>query len=222
MIVDVIIPSKTSPNFYAMTKECIDSLRRSEPSIDFNVVIVESEKENPQHAGQDRTIVWGYPTFNYNKALNLGISSTNNEWVILTNNDVVFHPGWFCELVRLNTVNPDLMSFCSWCDYDNWHPSRYPNIDRNTTEYIVNDWIGYGMSSWTITAHRRLLNAIGPLSDRVTFWYSDNVYADALRTHGFTHVLSTRSNIDHLGSKTIQTCTYNSSLDRDAYYEKTN
>jgi len=219
MIVDIIMPSKTNAALAPIARSCIESLHASEPRDKFawNVVVVETEKEEtPENIGQDSTIFYPHKEFNYNGALNLGIKETHSDWVVLTNNDVIFHQGWFREILRINTENPSLMSFCHWCNYDAWHPTRYPNIGN--VEFIENDWIGYGMASWTITVKRTLLEAIGTLSERVAFWYSDNVYADALRSKGFKHVLSTKSYVDHLSSKTIRTLSYNSSIDKAAYY----
>ena len=42
MNVDVIILSKTSPDLETMTRQCVSSLRRSEPGQQFNIILVES------------------------------------------------------------------------------------------------------------------------------------------------------------------------------------
>lgn len=219
-MIDVIIPSKTSAQFAQLASNCIASLRQSEQR-QFNVVVVESEHEtHPFNVGQDKTIFWDPERkFNYNGALNLGIRATTNEWVVLTNNDVIFHPGWFTEILKVNAKHPDLMSFCSWCDYDNWHPSRYPNLAPDV-DHVINDWIGYGMASWTIIVKREVLNVID-LSERVSFWYSDNVYADAVKKHGYKHALAVHSKIDHLSSQTIKTIAYNSAEDKCVYSKGT-
>jgi GT2 family glycosyltransferase len=217
MLVDVIIPSKTSSIFFQTGLNCINSLRSSEHNHQFNVIIVESEpKETAYDIGQNLTIQ--YPKeekFIYNKALNLGIKRSKSEWVVLSNNDVLFKPAWFTEILRVNELYPELKSFCSWCDYDNWHNIRYPDI-KSDELFILNDWIGYGMASWTIIVKREVLDVIH-LGEHVSFWYSDNVYADELRKYGYKHALAVRSKIDHLGSMTISTIKYDPSIDEKAY-----
>ena len=139
---------------------------------------------------------------------------------LILDNDVVFHQGWFSEILRLNLACPDLMSFCHWCNYDGWHPKLYPNVEG--VDYILNDWIGYGMASWTITVKREVLEAIGPLSERVSFWYSDNVYADDLQIYGIKHALVTGSKVDHIVSQTHVVTAEESYISRQEYLNTEN
>jgi glycosyltransferase involved in cell wall biosynthesis len=214
--VDIIIPSKTSAQFADMVKRCITSLRESEDSfIAFNVILVESEHDSPVHVGQDKTLWWSEDrNFNYNGALNMGIRDSRNDWVVLANNDVVFKPGWFTEMLRLNAKYPHLKSFSPWNDYDNWHPVRFPNV--TTEEYIIDDRICCGMAGWCIVTKREVLSKI-TLSERVELWYSDNIYADELRRIKQPHALAVRSKVDHLVSQTLNTINYTPAGDRQTY-----
>lgn len=218
MIVDVIIPSKTSPCFYLMTKKCIDSLRDSESSIKFNVVLVESEKEAPFHAGQDATIMWEPALFNYHGALNLGIAATSNAWVVLANNDLIFHKNWMTEILRAHEKFPDVKAFSSWNGHGGWHECR---LGETGADLMFGYRIGYEAVPWCIVIKRELLAQI-TLSEEVRFWYSDNNYLSELRRLGQRQALVRSSKVDHLGSLTIansedlydltlrqQTCFYN-------------
>ena len=115
MNVDVIIPSKTNSTLAPIARHCVESLRASEPAdeVAWNVVVVETEWDtHPFHMGQDLTLFWPQDKpFNYNGALNLGIKATRAEWVVLTNNDVIFHAGWFREILRLHASDPSLARF---------------------------------------------------------------------------------------------------------------
>ena len=111
--VDVIVPSLSKPEHHKMIKNCINSLRDSEKNIKFNVVLIESWKEHFD-LGQDKTIKFDLEKFNYNHALNQGISATNNEWIVLANNDLIFQPNWMKEILLSKERNPDVVSFCPY------------------------------------------------------------------------------------------------------------
>lgn len=215
-IVDVIIPSRTSTEYKDMVTNCVDTLRRSERNFKFNVVLIESEHEEPQHVGQDQTIQWTDREFSYNAALNLGISVTRSDWVVLSNNDVLFHPGWFTEISRLHRLHPEIKSFSCWNGYGDWHPKRFPHVRG---DFIVDDRITFGMSGWLIVVKRDLLAQM-VLSDRVRLWYSDNIYVDELKRLGALHALACRAHVDHLESQTLDKRTYNSAEDLGRYLDR--
>jgi len=217
--VDVIIPSRTDLFYRQMVVDCIETLRRSEREVRFNVVVVESEHKSPQHVGQDVTLQWPADRpFNYNGALNLGIQNTSSDWVALCNNDILFHPGWFTEIDRLNSLHPEFESFSCWNTYEDWHARRFPTLSADA-EYVMDDRVCYGLAGWIMVVKRSLLERID-LSDRVNLWYSDNIYADELRRLGKPHVLSVHSKVDHLRSQTLGKEKYDSSEDYNNYLRK--
>jgi glycosyltransferase involved in cell wall biosynthesis len=199
MHVDVIIPSKTSKEFLAMTKNCIDSLRSSEEDIKFNVVVVESEKDMPLHAGQDQTIKWEHAEFNYNGALNLGINTTSNDWVVLANNDLIFHKNWMSEILKVHETHAGVKAYSPWNSYNRWHENKYGDTGYSI---FFGLGLGYEASTWCIVIKRDLLKQIH-LTDKVNFWYSDNNYISELIRLGQTQALVRSSKVDHLGSMTI-------------------
>lgn len=208
--VDVIIPCKTSSDsLKRMAQECITSLRHSETDYKFNVVVIESQKDYPRYLdpwylGQDSTIVWEKPEFNYNGALNLGIASTKNEWVVLANNDLLFHKGWFTEILKIYSKYPSIHSFSSWTSYWQWHDQHFQReIDRVKKADAVLGYTTIGeLAAWCLTTRRELLEKI-TLHESVDFYYSDVIYADELLKIGMPHALVVNSRVDHLAHKTL-------------------
>lgn len=196
-IVDVIIPCKTCGNTVAMTLNCIQSLRQSEDEIDFNVVIVESG-ENIIDVGQNDTIKYPKAKFCYNHALNMGLKNTESNWVVLANNDLIFKKGWMTEIIIAHNIRKDIESFSPWNDMWDWHRRYYGDVYPDILE---GHRIGIELAGWCIVARRRIFERV-KLSERVDFWYSDNVYADDLLTHGIKHALVTGSKVDHIVSQT--------------------
>lgn len=195
--VDVIIPSKTCVKTVFMNIRCIQSLRDSEDDIKFNVVMIESGAHFVD-MGQDDTILYPEGPFCYNKALNMGLSATTNDWVVLANNDLIFKKNWMHEIIIANNLRKDIESFSPWNDMYDWH-SRYLGV--NPQDIIEGYRIGVELTGWCIVARRSIFDRV-KLNENVNFWYSDNVYADELIAHKVKHALVTGSKVDHITSQT--------------------
>jgi len=199
LTVDVVIPSKTNISNYDMLENCISSLRQSEKNIKFNICIVESGP-NFIDKGQDITIKYDRDIFCYNHALNQGIAKGSSEWIILANNDLIFKNNFMVEILLANHMNPEIMSFSPWNSMWYWHERIYGTF--HPTEKIIEGYrIGHELTGWCIIVKRAIFNKI-ELSEGVKFWYSDNVYADALLEAGLRHALVTGSKVDHIVSQT--------------------
>jgi len=194
-----------------MLMNCIASLKASEPRITFNVVLVESSQY--MACGQDRTIDYDTDTFCYNHALNLGIKSTTNEWVILANNDLIFHPFFMTAILDEHRLDSSIKSFSPW------NPGYHDCCMSGDRDLFVGSRVCYELAGWCIVCRRELLEAIN-LSEHVDFWYSDNIYADEIVRHGFKHALVRVSVVNHLCSRTIDFTTYDSTIDLKKYLEK--
>lgn len=213
VLVDVIIPSKTTYNHASIVKNTIRSLKESETLFNFNVILVES-MPFVTDVGQDSTIVFDRPTFCYNRALNLAIVRTKADWVVLANNDLVFHKDWFGQIMIAHEFHPEVESFTPWNSFHNWHEKCFPDNRINT---IIGNRVCYELGGWCIVVKRSVLEKIGRLSERCSLWYSDNIYADALIENGVKHALIANSYVDHLTSQTIDFREYITHKDLEAY-----
>jgi len=212
MIVDVIIPSKTSEKLAPLLTQCILSLRASESDITFNVVVIESGEMFV--CGQDKTIMYDMDYFCYNHALNIGISATKSDWVILANNDLIFHPKFMSEIIFYSVMMPDVKSFSPWNSHGGWHDTLFAGFPLNRAFFGYRTC--YELTGWCIIVRREILEAI-ELSERVNFWYSDNVYGDELSRIKMRHALIRESKVDHLCSQTIDFSQYDAEIDRQSY-----
>jgi glycosyltransferase involved in cell wall biosynthesis len=212
--IDVIIPSKTTEKHVPFLLQTINSLKASETNYNFNVVVVESGSF-PVDCGQDDTLAFDQKRFSYNRALNLGIAATNADWIVMANNDLIFHPGWFSEIIRQHFFWPQVRSFSPWNNFGNWHPAKFP---QNESELFLGYRICFEIAGWCIVVKRDLMNSID-LDERCSLWYSDNIYADELIKYGHHHGLVANSLVDHIVSQTIDYHTYLTNDDRDLYLQ---
>jgi glycosyltransferase involved in cell wall biosynthesis len=212
--IDVVIPSLSKPELHKMIRECISSLRSSEPSIDFNVVVVESGPEKVE-LGQDATVMFDLPKFNFNHALKQGIAVCKSKWVVLANNDLVFHPGWMSTLQQFAENSSGIKSFSPW------NPRSHPAHFRTPQDSYIGYEVTKHIAGWCLITTLDVLNTI-QLSEEIEYWYSDNNYADELKKHGIVHALLRNSVVTHLHEQTTRRMDNKKQMtvDQKALYEK--
>jgi hypothetical protein len=189
MSYDLIIVTQSKGNLIQLTQNCIDSARAD--GAELNIIVVETG--NPYRYDVDKIIEYN-GVFNYNRALNMGLKYVQNDYHILANNDIVFRPGWskIGELMRLN-------------DY---HSASA--MSQHINGFERGDWVyeGYNIEThvtgWCLFVDRYCIEKIGKLDESVSFWFSDNLYAEQIKAAGIRHGLFANCRVDHVGSQTLR------------------
>lgn len=108
--VTIIIPhfGATPESEYAFN-ECYASLRESEPEIR---ILVAKNGPACMHPRDIRILAQGQ-----NKAVNAAVAITNTPWILVTNDDMIYAPGWFDKLIEgtwgtRDTKQDDQKKFC--------------------------------------------------------------------------------------------------------------
>ena len=187
MIDIIFIADTTNLNHQSMTQAAIRSCRAAEKDMKLNFIVVDGNQDT-RGFKDAKTITYDFE-FNYNKCLNVGIQQGKSKYIALCNNDLLFYRNWATNIIA--AMNKGYMS-----------ASPY---DRSTqlTGYREGYAIAKELKGWCIVIRRELLDIIGPLADPVTFWFSDNVYAEQLKKHKIKHILCYDSRVFHLRSKTL-------------------
>jgi len=190
MTVDCIMLSYTkNKGIHDMTQRAIDSLHASS-DIKFRVLLIETSEDMVLY--DNASVIKPHREFNYNAFVNIGLARCDSEWVIIANNDVIFHKGFMEEILK---ENPDSAS--PRCDvWDN----HLPYIGANVTGYRV----GIEVCGWCIVAKRKVLEDVG-FDERMKFWYQDNLYAFELKRKGYVHKLIGKACVTHLRHKSYST-----------------
>lgn len=192
MRVDIIILSNgKTPELRAMTQQTIDSCHKSESAIEFDILVFEQTKDIEYF---DCTTVHYDDDFHYNRLMNRGIEMTKNPYVCLCNNDLLFGHGWAEKCIRA------------------MDEGGYLSVSPNSVPYPVESIReGYGIAlevkGWCIFTDRKLYDTIGKIDESVSFWFSDNVYADQLKKHDIKHALVRHAFVKHLDGMTLNTVT---------------
>ena len=198
LIVDVVILSYTKDySLYEMTQNCIDSIINSEKDYTFNITVVETDKSDTYSYDRDNvTTIVPEGSFGYNKFLNHGINNSNNEWVLLSNNDTVYSEGWLSEMMDAHRLDGEILSMSPMDD--TWD-------DHKTVDKSKSIHYGYRVSreitGWSILVKRNVIENIGGFDENFRFWYQDHDYSKVLQKHKIKHALITESKVKHLLSK---------------------
>jgi len=201
-IIDIIILSfAKSTKHFDLTLSCLESLRESKHYSRFRVIVVESEPSiDYEPMFNDIKTVHLNKPFNYNEFANEAIKLSENELIGVFNNDVVFHKNWFDEIIKQEIG--DIYS-CSPISLTSASQREFISCKNPVEGYQI----ARQVSGWALVFTRELWLKIGGLSEVVSFWCSDDVYAKQLQEHGIKHYLIPTSIVNHVenGSNTLKT-----------------
>lgn len=195
MTIDVIIVSDAkNPMLKRMTQNAILSLHNSDGVIKFNPIVIEAKNVIFNGA---KTYGYDFP-FNYNKCLNYGASKCSNDIILFCNNDLIFSHGFMRGLLMafkmgyksVSPINPGCM----------WHKGF-----KVGNQIIEGYQTGVHVAGWCIGMTRDAYNRIGGFDETVSFWYSDNLYCEQIKTANVKHCLVCNSVVFHIESKTLET-----------------
>jgi len=210
MNIAVIILCNTLNNdLKQMTQNAINSLHDSETEHEFDVFLIESNYNMLEKPMSYENVIY-YPIikdeFNYSKYNNIGMLKIAYEeiyfkhkqydYVVLVNNDLIFHKGWFSEQLKsFELMKYDSISPLSpgWFLHKHMEPqSVYEGFD-----------VGGSFAGWCLTFTRDAIDKIFPLPEELIFWSADNWIANKMQQLGMKHALVTESKVTHLTSKTL-------------------
>lgn len=197
--IDIIVLSYAKTDELKQTTlNCIESLLASENAEDiiFEPLVIESNKTMDPYQYPGSKTIYPDAAFGYNKYMNIGIEMTNNIYVCLCNNDLIFHKNWASEILNAFDEHPELESANPYCDNFNYDERiiNGNNIMRRDENLDINGIL----TGWCIFVKRRLFNKIGMLDEQFVFWYADNDYDLTLQRYEVKHALVKTSVVTHL------------------------
>jgi len=199
MVIDVIILSYAkNRGIEQMNYNCMRSLYNSSNEHKFQIYLVETNKDREfQYPHCDTCqVIQPDEEFGYNRFLNIGLEHCKNEWVLISNNDTIYHSNFLEEMLSAHSKDPSLLSMSPMDDY--WH--RHQTMDYNVDVHYGYR-TSYEIAGWSILVKRSVLESLGGFDENFKFWYQDNDYAETLKKHNIKHALITKSKVSHLLSK---------------------
>jgi GT2 family glycosyltransferase len=180
-----------------MNNDCINSLNKSTDEHTFNILLIETDSSKKYEYEQSNVkVIQPGIEFNYNKFLNIGFKECKNDWVLISNNDTIYHKNFLEELFNANEKDSEILSMSPMDD--NWH--RHATFNKDIKVHYGYR-TSYEVAGWSILVNRSVIDKIGGFDEQFTFWYQDNDYANCLKVNGIKHALITDSKVTHLLSR---------------------
>lgn len=197
--IDIIILSDAKNDYFKqLTNSCISTLKKSSTTINFIIFVVES---NHDVFYDDCITLHLNKEFNYNAYANAAIELGKSKWVCVCNNDLIFTTNCFENMLSYNF---DSMSPIS-------HTTQTQDQFKYKTEPIKGYKIAQHISGWCILFKREIWQLINGLDEHVSFWASDDAYAEQLQEKNVEHYLIPTAVVNHIngGSNTLKTLDMN-------------
>ena len=195
MNVDAII--LTDSRDPEMTQRTIDSVKKGG---NVSVILVSKREDYRIYKGVTTYIVIK-ESFNYNRFVNQALHYATNEWVLISNDDVSYHPDWLSEMMKVHEEHPRIESFSprDTVLHKIWFPYLFPNKETFQEGYRVTELF----QGWSVLIKREALNKITPLDEQFDMYYQDNDFAECLKKKKIRHALVRASKADHKNTHTI-------------------
>ena len=201
--IDVVILSLVnSPELYQMTSEAICSLHDSESQIEFQVILIESNpkwKEFGPGYGEKTKVITPQEPFNFNAYNNIGLAASNAEWVLFSNNDVLFETGWASSMLEAHRQDPRLQCLCP-VDPDS--PHQQSLLGKSVPAYVPGYLVRSTFTGWCFLTKRSLFEQTGPFDPRFNYYFADDDFTMVLRRHNILNAAVPSSTVRHLAHRT--------------------
>jgi GT2 family glycosyltransferase len=196
--IDVIILSYAkNDEIINMNNNCINSILNSTTNYKFNIFLIETDSAKEFEYPQENVkVIQPGLEFNYNKFLNIGLKECKSDWILISNNDTIYHKGFIERMFDIYNFNNEILSMSPMDDDWKWHA----NFDRNI-DFFYGYRTSFEVAGWSILINKSVFEKIGEFDEQFSFWYQDNDYANSLIKNNIKHALVTNSKVTHLVSK---------------------
>lgn len=185
-IVDLIILSKAAtPELRAMTQRTVHSAMTTAHA-PINIIVLE---QMPGVTYRHTITFRMHGEFNYNAFANHGAGLGSADWIMIANNDLIFHDGWLHNLLAAEhpVVSPK-----------NPGDRRQEAIVTNTAGTVT----GQHFSGWCFMLRREVWEKIGGFDEDFRFWCADDATIEQLKAVGVTPMLVPSAEVKHLVAAT--------------------
>ena len=188
-VADVVILSNgTTEELRALTQTTVDTCRDGANGLPVGIAVLEQQ---PGLVYKRCATIWMDEPFHYNRFANFGARRGSADWIVIANNDLLFHDGWLHQLVAAG------------------HPLVSPRCPRDSrqasfTENTVGDITGQHLSGWCFMISRALWDSMGGLDESVSFWCSDDVVVEQAKAQGVQPMIVPAAVVEHVQSVTLK------------------
>ena len=197
----IMLTNTVNEDIFNMTQKALTTLHESIGSENFNVVLVESNKDRDWNYEHVNFYLKPPIDFNYNTYLNIAIENCDSDYIGIVNNDVIFHKDWWHKLEQamikhnLDTASPRSPTV---------QKGIVPHAEirhRYTPETVVKE--GFELivhfCGWCWIMKKEVKDWLFPLDEQFSFFFQDNDIIMRLKQKGCKHALVGGSKVTHFG-----------------------
>jgi GT2 family glycosyltransferase len=203
MEVDVVMLALTgSREIHAMNTNAIASLRASEPHIQFNVFLLESNVDFPGMGlayDAETQVIYPREAFNFNRFNNIGLGLGKAEWVVFSNNDVVYHAGWCTAMLSAHQKNPKIRCLCPVDQASQYTP---PGTFKPHEAWRIGHLVRVTFTGWCFMVQRSVFQQTGPFDERFDYYFADDDFTLQLRQQDILNAAVPAAHVTHLAHVT--------------------
>jgi len=204
--IDVIILSNTVSLKHAnVLRETVTSVSNNPKNYKFNIIVVESNKNlindtELKKITDNLNVKFITPkhNFHYNLFLNIALRECKGDFILVSNNDVIYSENWFHEMYKHFEKDKELMSACP-IDRQ-WH-RHSQQIFPGDKEIYYGYRTSYELTGWCFVFKKEVINKIGYFDEKFKFYYQDNDVSCLLNLFDIKHAIITTSHAHHLLSQ---------------------
>ena len=179
------------------TQKTISSIKNS---VEARIILVSKREDYHIYRGVDTYVVIK-EEFNYNRFINHAMEYVKRDWVLISNDDVVYDRFWFDEMQEIMDKRKDIHSL-SPID-PRLHLRYYNNLFLSDEDCVEGYNVTEHVSGWAILVQKSVLEKISPFDEQFDMYYQDNDYAQMLIKNGFKHAVVVSSHAHHMGTELI-------------------
>ena len=201
--IDVImLANNVEERHYQLSLETIESLRKTNSDVEFNIIIMESNRDS-DYIFDGCTIIKPEIKFNYAEFVNIGYSRCINDWVLVINNDLYFTPEWFNEVAEVYNKDNSIESF-SFYEPD-YHGKYFSGLFNDSDDVYEGYDVGSTISGWCILHRRSVIDKIIKWDAAFSFYYVDDDYGQSIKSKGIRNAMLKKSIVYHRVSQSHET-----------------
>jgi GT2 family glycosyltransferase len=201
--IDVVMLAFTrSAEIFQMNREAIATLRLGDPELQFNVFLIES---NPAFAelgwAYDAAVQVIYPgeKFNFNRYNNIGARLGKADWILFSNNDVVFGRDFCTAMLAVQAQHPRLRCLCP---VDAASPHTPMGTFGAAETYRIGHHVRVTFTGWCFMVQRSVWAQIGGFDERFDYYFADDDFTMQLRKADILNAAVMGAHVRHLAHVT--------------------
>jgi|GEM_PF-2331734 GT2 family glycosyltransferase len=203
--VDVVMLSlAVDKEVYNMNVQAISSLLEGNPSVEFQIILLESNPDFANYGWEyapQVTVAYPKSPFNFNAFNNIGLQHGNSDWVMFCNNDLVFHPGSVEAMLKIAGTHPQISCFCP---VDSDSPHTPPGFFPAGCEYVEGYHVRTTFTGWCFLVKRSTFQVTGPFDEQFDYYFADDDFTMVMRMHDIRSAAVPSAYVRHLAHITSQ------------------